>query len=94
MIAENNPLSTANEIIRLTKSGYYIKQALDKIGINPHKLMALMSTQRHLSNYLNDKFPEYLESIKDVKEEFENCCKTANEIKEKTVRKTAKVAKE
>lgn len=67
MIAENNPLSMANEIIRLTKSGYYIRQAMDKIGVSDKEFIALVNSQPALAEHIEKNFQPFLAKLKPEK---------------------------
>lgn len=90
MIAENNPLSTANEIIRLTKSGYYIKQALDKIGVSNDEFLNLIKSQPALAEHISKNFLPYLEMIMlaDIKEVINTAQEEPTGVKKKRGKNT------
>lgn len=90
MIAENNPLSMANEIIRLTKSGYYIRQALDKIGVSDKEFIALVNTQPALAEHLEKNFQPFLATLKPEKDDT---LEEVTEVKKKRGKNTMREEK-
>lgn len=59
----NNPVAIINKIKSLTKSGYFITQALVKADTTPRQLLDLMAEQKEFDDYIRKTYPDFIKAI-------------------------------